>query len=49
MAETKITSTWGYRVGEDGTVENRIFHLEGKEKLPAGWVDSPAKLKIKAK
>ncbi len=33
--------TFGYRRGEDGEVEKDIF--DG-EPLPAGWVDSPAKV-----
>ena len=33
--------TFGYRRGEDGEIEKDIF--DG-EPLPAGWVDSPAKI-----
>jgi len=35
------TPTFGYRRGEDGLIEKDIF--DG-EPLPAGWVDSPAKV-----
>ncbi len=35
------TPTFGYRRGEDGEIEKDIF--DG-EPLPAGWVDSPAKV-----
>lgn len=35
------TPTWGYRA-TDGTAE--LFHLAPGEALPAGYVDSPAKV-----
>lgn len=34
---------WGYRLGEDGELESKVFQLENAaEKLPHGWTDSPA-------
>ncbi len=33
---------WGYRM-VDGTVESEIF----EDKLPKGWKDTPAALKVK--
>jgi hypothetical protein len=36
------TSTWGY---DAKTGEGQIFELGKGEKLPAGFVDSPAKVK----
>ena len=41
MAEAKGPA-WGYRKGDDG-LESEIFE-DGK--LPKGWVDSPAKVKL---
>lgn len=37
------TPTWGYRA-TDG--EAKLFHLENGEKLPADYVDSPAKVGV---
>lgn len=36
---------WGYR-NNKGEVEGKIFNLEPNEKLPKGWVDTPAKVKL---
>lgn len=38
------TQTWGYSL-KDGEIDAKIF--EGK--LPQGWKDSPAKLKVEGK
>lgn len=35
----KTVPTWGYKAGEA-----KIFNLQEGEDLPAGWVDSPAKV-----
>lgn len=39
----KTVSTWGYRAVDD-EVEAKIFECAKGDDLPAGWVDSPAKL-----
>lgn len=44
MAKDK--SAWGYRRGDNGEVESRIFE-DGE--LPKGWVDSPSKVKKDSK
>ena len=41
MSDTK-TPQWGYRKGEDGEVEAKLFP-EGRPSR--GWADSPAKVK----
>lgn len=38
--------TWMYRRGAFGRVEARVFD---SEEIPAGWVDSPAKLETAPK
>ena len=37
--------TWGYQKGKNGDVDAKIFQLKKGEKLPSGWVDTPAKIK----
>ena len=37
--------TWGYQKGKNGGVDSKIFQLKKGEKLPSGWVDTPAKIK----
>lgn len=39
--EAMENPTWGYRKGDNGEVEAKLF--DGK--LPKGWHDSPAKVK----
>lgn len=42
MTDAQKPPQWGYRIGENGEVEARLFP-EGR---PArGWTDTPAKLK----
>ena len=45
MAKDQIAPTWGYQKGKSGGVDSKIFHLKKGEKLPSGWVDTPAKIK----
>ena len=42
MADKKSDPTWGYRKGDDGEVEAKLFE-DGE--LPKGWHDTPAKVK----
>lgn len=43
MTKKQAKPEWGYRLGDDGEVESKLFP-EGR---PRGWADSPAGLKKK--
>ena len=45
MAKDQTAPTWGYQKGKNGGVDSKIFQLKKGEKLPSGWVDTPAKVK----
>jgi hypothetical protein len=41
---TKMNLTYGYRKGEDGRLEAKIFELREGEKLPSGWEETPPQM-----
>lgn len=41
MSEEEKVPTWLYRMGDDGKIEAKIFHIGKSDDLESGWKDNP--------